>query len=356
MNLSNSRREYRRQIFWKRAILLCAIVAAPTALAISVSLGVVRIPLGEIVAILLGRTTDGPNEAIVLSSRLPQALTAFLAGAGLASIGAAMQATLRNPLSSPFTLGVSSAAAFGAACVVVLGAGRFAAFDAASARVGIPCASVSLGAFASSLLATAPILFLSGRSRVKTETIVLIGVALSSFFGAGIMLLQYVAEEQQLAALVYWTFGDAARGTWPIVAALGVLVPALGFWHWTQSWNYNALALGEETARGLGVSVFRVRTATMFFASLATSVLVASIGIVGFVGLVVPHLARLLVGADNRYSGPTAFFLGGILLLVSDAAARLVLAPRLMPVSILTAFVGAPVFLFMLLKRNELEG
>ncbi|MCF0234426.1 MAG: iron ABC transporter permease, partial [Thermoguttaceae bacterium] len=269
--------------------------------------------------------------------------------------GAAMQATLRNPLCSPFTLGTSSAAAFGAAAMVALAGARFAAFDVAVARVGIPCASISLGAFACCLAATGVILFLSGRTRIKAETILLVGVALNSFFSAGVMFLQYVADERQLATLVYWTFGDAARGTWPIVAVLGVVIPASGLWFWAQSWNFNALEFGEETARGLGVSARRVRCSTMVLASLTTAILVAALGIIGFVGLVAPRVARILVGADARRVVPASFLLGGVGLMAADLLARVVLAPRLTPVSIVTAMIGAPIFFAMLMKRSASE-
>lgn len=352
MNNPSLFENYRRYIGWKIFVLAISVLLVPLLLGVSISLGIVRIPFREIFFILSGMQTEGVNASIILQSRLPQALLALLAGAGLSITGTAMQAVLRNPLSSPFTLGISSAAAFGAACIVVFGGGKVVALDNTIMKFGFPYGSIALGAFVSSLLAAALILLLAGKKHIQTETIILTGVALSAFYGAGIMLLQYIAEEQQLAAMVYWTFGDTTRGTWPVIYTLSLLVPVFSIWYCLQGWNYNALSLGEETARGLGVSVRHVRGLTMFLASLLTAVLVASLGIIGFVGLVVPHLCRLLIGSDNRYVLPLSFFLGANLLLVSDTAARLLLAPRLMPVSILTAFIGAPIFLLMLLKRR----
>ncbi|MDO5581976.1 MAG: iron ABC transporter permease [Planctomycetia bacterium] len=343
---------YRRYIGWKLFVLALSILLVPILLCFSISMGVVRIPWSVIFSVLSGMKPESTEASILLQSRLPQALIALLAGSGLSITGTAMQAVLRNPLSSPFTLGISSAAAFGAAAVVVFGGGRIAVLDNAIMKFGFPYGSIALGAFVCSLFTAGLILLLSGKKHIKTETILLVGVALSAFYGAGIMLLQYIAEEQQLAAMVYWTFGDTQRGTWPMIFALSLLVPLFSAWYCLQSWNYNALSLGEETARGLGVAVRRVRGLTMFLASLLTAVLVASLGIIGFVGLVVPHLCRLLIGSDNRFVLPLSFFLGGSLLLLSDTAARLVLAPRLLPVSILTAFIGAPIFLLMLLKRK----
>ncbi len=344
--------KYRRYVGWKIFLLTVSILLVPVLLGVSISLGIVSIPLKEIFFILIGIETDGTNASIIIQSRLPQALIALLAGAGLSITGTAMQAVLRNPLSSPFTLGISSAAAFGAACMVVFGGGRIAYLDNIVTQFGFPYSSIALGAFACSFLTALLILLLAGRKHIKAETIILTGVALSSFYGAGIMLLQYIAEEQQLAAMVYWTFGDTQRGTWPIIGVLVFIVPIIAVWYFLQGWNYNAMSLGEETARGLGVAVHRVRGFTMLLGALVTSILVASLGIIGFVGLVVPHLCRLLIGSDNRYVLPLSFFLGAGLLLVSDTAARLILAPRLMPVSILTAFIGAPIFLFLLLKRG----
>ncbi|MDD3585994.1 MAG: iron ABC transporter permease [Thermoguttaceae bacterium] len=351
-NQSSPLEKYRRYVGWKLFIIITSIVLVPILLCVSVSLGVVRISVCEIVSTLLGMNSESVQASIILQSRLPQALIALLAGAGLSITGTAMQAVLRNPLSSPFTLGISSAAAFGAACVVVFGGGKVVWLDNTIMKLGLPYGSIAFGAFVCSVLTAGLILLLAGKKHIKAETIILTGVALSAFYGAGIMLLQYIAEEQQLAAMVYWTFGDTQRGTWSMIYILAILVPAFSIWYCLQGWNYNAMSLGEESARGLGVSVRRVRGMTMFLASLLTAILVASLGIIGFVGLVVPHLCRLLIGSDNRFVLPLAFFLGGNLLLISDTTARLVLSPRLMPVSILTAFIGAPIFLLMLLRRS----
>ena len=307
---------------------------------VALSTGVAELSWKAMWLVLTGQDTTSSTARILLHSRLPQALTAILAGSGLALCGMVMQAVLRNPLSSPFTLGISSAAAFGAALVVLFGGDS------------LPCGSVTMGAFISSILATIFILCLSGKRHIRTETIILVGVALSSFYSAGMMVLQYIADEQQLAAMVYWSFGDTQRGTMPMIGVTGLAVGLAGIFFLSQSWNYNAILLGEEFARGLGVNVRWVRGVTMLISSLLTSILVATLGIIGFVGLVVPHLSRLILGADHRYGLPFAILLGGLLLLVSDTLARTVLMPRLIPVSIVTAFLGSPIFLVMLLRRR----
>ncbi|MBE6426403.1 MAG: iron ABC transporter permease [Planctomycetaceae bacterium] len=320
-----------RRVLW----ILISVLMLPVIFTICIHLGSARLSLWDL---------DAAGKAILFNSRIPQAFTAILAGAGLSVTGASMQAVLRNPLSSPFTLGVSSAAAFGAALAVICGG------------MAVSAIQVTFGAFLSALLAVLLILLLAAKRSVRPETIILIGVALSAFYSAGIMLMQYIADEQQLASIVYWSFGDTQRGTWPTICVLAVLVPLAGAWFMLQSWKFNALSLGEETARGLGVPTRRIRLSVMVLGSLLTAILTAALGIIGFVGLVVPHLCRLLVGEDYRFVLPLSFFSGAILLLVSDTAARLVLAPRLMPVAILTAFIGAPLFLLMLIQLANRKG
>ncbi|MDO4569852.1 MAG: iron ABC transporter permease [Planctomycetia bacterium] len=320
-----------RRVVW----IIAAALLLPIVFLVCISQGAMRISLWNL---------DATGRTVLFHSRIPQALTAILAGAGLSVTGAAMQAVLRNPLSSPFTLGVSSAAAFGAALSVVCG-------GTAISAVWVTC-----GAFASALFAVVLILLLAAKRTIRPETIILIGAALSAFYSAGIMLLQYVADEQQLASIVYWSFGDTQRGSWHVIAFLAILVPIIASWFARQSWKFNALSLGDETALGLGVRTRKVRLVTMILGSLLTAVLTAALGIIGFVGLVVPHLSRLIVGEDYRFVLPVSFFVGAILLLISDTAARMVLAPRLMPVAILTAFIGAPLFLLMLIQLANRRG
>ncbi len=349
--------EYRRYVGRKLLLLVGMLVLLPFAFLYAISRGPVEIPWAEVLRILLGAPAGEISESnirIVYYSRLPQILAAMLAGAGLAISGATMQAVLRNPLCSPFTLGISSAAAFGAALVVFLHGGTVVVAGKAASTAAWPVGSVSAGAFLSSLLATALILVLSGRRSMKPETIVLIGVALGSFYGAGIMLLQYFADEQQLAAMVYWTFGDTQRATWASLGWIATFVFVSIIYFLSQSWNYNALALGEENAKALGVPVRRLRLGTMLLSSLLTAVLVASLGIIGFVGLVVPHLVRLAIGSDNRFVLPCSVVCGALLLLVSDTLAMTAISGRIVPVSIWTAFLGAPIFLLMLLKRRDI--
>ena len=325
----------------------------PAALVVSVAVGAVSIPLTETWAIICGANTEPRLVRIIMDIRLPQALAAIIAGAGLAISGATMQGVLRNPLCAPFTLGISGAAAFGAALMLFLGGGQVVMMDNTMAGSGFSQGAIALGAFLWAMLATAVILLVGRLHGSRSETIILIGIALQSLFSAGLMFLQYLSDDARLAAIVFWTFGDTARATWQGIGLMILCVVPVSLYFMSQSWNYNTLAFGEETAMGLGVPVRRLRVTTMLLASFLTAVLVSLLGIIGFVGLVVPHIARLFVGSDNRFLLPFSLVSGGLLLLIADTAARLMLAPRVLPVSILTAFIGVPVLLLLVLNRRS---
>jgi iron complex transport system permease protein len=199
-------------------------------------------------------------------------------------------------------------------------------------------------------LAASLVIIAVARMRGATpEVMVLCGVALGALFTAGSMFLQYFADDVQLAAMVFWTFGDVGRAGWREVGILfAVVVPSIIYFSLNR-WRYNAIDAGDETARGLGVRVSRVRLAGMLVASLLTATIVSFLGVIGFVGLVCPHIVRRIIGDDHRFLLPASCLVGAALLLASDMAARLVLAPHVLPVSILTAMLGAPAFLSMLI-------
>ncbi|MDR3110911.1 MAG: iron ABC transporter permease [Planctomycetaceae bacterium] len=351
--MSNLTETYTRSNTYKTAMLIIVTVAVPVMLCVSISVGAASVPLRETVLILCGFESQERFVRIIMNIRLPQALAAILAGAGLSIAGATMQGVLRNPLASPFTLGISNAAAFGAALMLLIGGGRVIAQDNTLTSPGLSQHWIAMGAFIACVLTSVMILALSRLRGSRSETILLLGVAFSSLFSAGLMFMQYVADESRLAAIVYWTFGDTTRATWNTIGLMVVCIVPVSVYFLSQAWNYNALVFGEETAQGLGVPVLRLRMLTMILASLLTALLVSLLGIIGFVGLVVPHLSRLFVGSDNRFLLPFSLVFGALLLLVADTAARLLLEQRTLPVSILTAFIGVPVFLSLLLGRRN---
>jgi len=316
----------------------------------SISVGAVTIPLKEVLQTLMGQSVSPRWDSIIWNIRLPQALAAIVAGARLSVSGVVMQSILRNPLGSPFTLGISNAGAFGAAVsVIILGTGKMQSTVAQAILINNPYLT-TIVAFLFCLLATGIILLISRIRGASPEVMVLAGVALSSLFTAGTMFLQYFADDTQLAAVVFWTFGDLGRVNWLELEIMTVIVSLAVIFFIANCWNYNAIDAGDETAKGLGVNVERIRLIGMVIAALVSAVVVAFLGVIGFVGLICPHMVRRLIGDDQRYLIPGSIVLGGILLLVSDTAARLIISPYVLPVSVLTAFMGAPTFIYLLIR------
>jgi iron complex transport system permease protein len=261
-----------------------------------------------------------------------------------------IQSLLRNPLASPFTLGISGASAFGAAlAIVVFGAGSSYAGSNDMATISNPY-FLATSAFLCSLIGVAVILSLSRYRGAGPEIIILAGIIISSLFGAGISAMQYFADSVQLASIVFWTFGDLGRANWEnIIILLAVVLISLSFFV-QNTWNYKALQSGDEYAKSLGINVKRVRLLGMVVASLATAVVVSFYGVIAFVGLVVPHIIRRIIGGDEQFLIPASALFGGLFMLASDTLARTIIAPVVLPVGILTSFLGAPLFLFLLVK------
>ena len=318
----------------------------------AIAAGPVHIPVLDVIAVLAGGGS-GTHRTIIWQIRLPQALAAVVAGAGLSVAGAAMQNVLRNPLGSPFTLGISQAAAFGAAfAIVFLGVGGTARGDDYTVLINNPYV-ITTSAFLWSLVSTAVILALVRYKRATPETMILTGVAMGSLFTASLSLVQYFARDVEVAAIVFWTFGDVARATWSDLAVMTAATVLGSVYFVKNSWNYNALNSGDETAESLGVNVARLRVGGMLVASLVTAFIISFVGIIGFVGLVVPHIVRKAIGGDERFLMPVSCVVGAALLLASDTVARLVIAPVVLPVGILTSFVGAPMFIYLVVRGRD---
>jgi iron complex transport system permease protein len=342
--------QYTRYIGHKTVFIGGSFLVLIAAVLVSIAQGAAGIPLGGVVRSLIGAGADHRYDIIIWNIRLPQALSAVAAGAGLAVAGAVMQSILRNPLGSPFTLGISQAAAFGAAlAVMVLDAGVMTSTQVGAVTISEPFLTTAT-AFAFCLVAAAVIIAVSRLRGASPETMILTGVALGALFTAGTMFLQFFADDVQLAAMVFWTFGDVGRASWSELGLFSAVTALATLYFIVNGWNYNAVDAGDETAQGLGVRVERIRLLGMLVASLVTAVIVAFLGIIGFVGLVCPHMVRRLIGGDHRFLLPATVVAGGLLLLVSDTVARLILAPHLLPVSILTAFMGAPAFIYLLIR------
>ena len=316
---------------------------------VSMLMGPSNIGFKDMVNVFTGKG-ERVDTQILLHLRLPRILAAILSGLALSVAGAVMQSILRNPLGSPFTLGISNAAAFGAAfAVIILGAGSMQSGGSDSVLINNPYL-ITLSAFIWSLAACFLIMLVARMRGATPENMILTGIIASSLFMALTTGLQYVADDIELAAIVFWTFGDLSKGGWrELVIQAVILLPVLVYF-FRNSWNYNALDSGDETAQSMGVNIYRLRMRGMIIASLATASVVSFYGIIAFVGLVVPHIVRRLIGSDERYLLPGAALTGAAFMLICDILARTVISPLILPVGILTSIVGAPLFIFLLVK------
>ncbi len=293
------------------------------------------------------------SSLIVWHIRLPRIIAAVIAGAGLAAAGAVMQCVLKNPLASPFTLGISHGAAFGAAfAIVFLKAGEI--HSANTDAVLITSSYLTpFAAFIGSLAGVLIILLLAKWRNLTPSAVILSGIAMGSLFIAGTTMIEYFANDMEVASIVFWTFGDIGRATWKQIGVMGLIIFPSLIYFLLNRWNYNALNSGEEVAKGLGVSTQRVRLTGMIVSSLVVSVIVAFLGIIGFIGLVAPHSARRVIGNDHRFLIPITALSGSLLLLCADTAARNLISPVILPVGVITSFMGAPLFIYILARKRR---
>ncbi len=309
---------------------------------VAVQLGVLKVSLGELF-----------SNTVLWNIRLPRITSALLVGAALGISGAVMQCTLRNPLASPFTLGISSGAAFGAAVAIVFfGAGQLNRTGLTGIVIDNPY-SISAFAFLFALGAVFVILALVRIKQITPTAMILTGVAMSSFFQASTMLIQLFAEDVKVAAVVFWTFGDVGRTNWGEIAIMGVAFLLIFGYFLRRRWELNIMLGGDDTAKSLGVEPSRFRLEVMVLASLLTALSVSFSGIIGFVGLIAPHAVRLVAGADHRFLIPYSALLGALVLLLSDTVGRMVISPAVIPVGIITAFLGVPIFLYLLIRGGS---
>ncbi|MFW5679489.1 MAG: FecCD family ABC transporter permease [Pseudomonadota bacterium] len=329
----------------RRAMVALVLVGLLLAVLFGLGAGAVAVPPLAVVEALLGTGSDPVAASVVLDLRLPRILTGLLVGAALAVAGAAMQGLFRNPLADPGLVGVSSGAALGAVVVIV-----------ALGEAWAPLRPLLLpfAAFTGALIATLVVQRLATyEGRTTTALLLLAGIAINSIVGAALGLAAFFSTDQQLRDLTFWTLGSLAgtdpRALWPaaILMALAILgLPLLAR-------VLDACLLGEREAGHLGIDVERSKLVLIALVALGTGAAVAACGIIGFVGLVVPHLARLLVGADHRWLMPVSAILGAALLLTADIGARLLVLPAELPIGILTTALGGPFFLALLLANRR---
>lgn len=342
---------YNRYIRRKRLILFVTFILMIFFALFAMSVGSIRLSFPDILKTLTGQG-DQLSNTTIWQIRLPRVLAAILVGAALSSAGTAMQCVLRNPLASASTLGVSQGAAFGAALgIVVFGGGVVNSANATSAITINNPYIVTFCAFVFGSVSTLIVIIISRFKRnIGPAGLVLAGVALSSLFGGGSTLLQYFTDDTKLGAIVFWTFGNLGSANYRELLVLFIALSLTMVYFMFNRWNYNAMESGADTAKSLGVNTRSVMLVSMAFCSLLSAIAVSFVGIISFVGLVAPHIMRRLVGNDYRYLLPSSAIAGSLLLILADTFGRSIVAPVILPIGALTAFLGAPMFLFLLFK------
>ena len=350
--LSPDQQSYRKKNVKNLCVILGLAVLTFLLLLISLNVGQSKMSFAESVRAFFG-VGDDVYVSIIRYVRLPRILAAIVVGFGLAIAGHILQTTLKNPLASPSTLGVSNAAAFGANLAIVLGAGTIAGASSSTVlNVNNPYV-VAVAAFLFSFGTVLFILFIAQFRKFSPVTVVLLGVAFGAIFTALTTFLQYISDEQTLAAAVYWSFGDLARANYVKIAVMAACVFPSFIVFFALRWKYNALSSGEEGAKSLGVRLSALRLTSLLLSSLVTAVCVSFVGVIGFVGIVCPQLLKRVVGADTRFLLPASGLAGSALLLLSDTIARVVVPGMNLPVGAVTAILGAPIFIYVLLRRDK---
>ncbi|MEX2249505.1 MAG: iron ABC transporter permease [Parvibaculum sp.] len=341
---SRPSRALRRPAILGGLALLLALAAL-----LSLATGAMPLAVGDVLRALFGLDVDAQSAAVITMIRLPRMLLAIIVGAALAGAGAALQGLFRNPLADPSLIGVSSGAALGAVTVIVLGGAVVAILPFAASPLLLPFAAFLGGLGATFVMQR---LAQSG-GQAATATLLLAGIAINAMAGAATGVLVYVSNDTQLRDFTFWSMGSLAAGGWqgftiaapPIAAALAAIV--------VSARALDAMLLGEREALHLGVPVQRLKNVVMVASALAVGSAVAVSGIIGFVGIVVPHLVRMIAGPDHRIVLPGSILAGAALLLVADMVARVVVAPAELPIGLVTSALGSPFFLWLLVRRRR---
>ncbi|MDH2325550.1 iron ABC transporter permease [Cereibacter sp. SYSU M97828] len=336
---------YRLLVLRRQAILAALAVLLVLSFCADLALGPARYGLGQVVGALISPgSVDDQLRVILWDIRMPVALMAVIVGASLSIAGLQMQTILNNPLASPFTLGISAGAGFGAALALAFGV---ALFPFAVDYV------IPINAFLMAMLTALAIYGLSLRRGVSSETIVLLGIALVFIFNALMSLIQFFASQQAVAAVVFWTMGSLTKATWPKVwislAILAASVPLLA----RRGWSLTSMRLGDAKAESMGVNLRTLRLEVLVIVSLLASVSVSFVGTIGFIGLVGPHVARMLLGEDQRFLLPGAALSGALILSVGSILSKIIIPGTVIPIGIVTSIVGIPFFLYLILSRRS---
>lgn len=334
---------WRRLAARRMGALTLGIAALLAMVTLDIATGPAMLSPGAVARSVLGLSDDAMVNTIVWSIRLPVALMAVVVGAALGLTGAVMQTVLNNALASSHTVGISAGAGFGAALVIVLGP---------VLPLG-ESAAVPLSAFLFASLACGFVWALGGRRGATAETLVLAGISQMFLFQALLSLLQFMASPEALQQIVFWLFGSLQRASWGKLAVVAAILAAALPFLARDAWALTALRLGEERAAALGIGVRALRLRALAFVALVTGAAVAFVGTIGFIGLVAPHVARLLIGEDQRWLLPGAALFGALLLSAASVASKTISPGALFPIGIVTALVGVPFFAWLVLSARR---
>ncbi|WP_019178430.1 FecCD family ABC transporter permease [Methanomassiliicoccus luminyensis] len=351
----------RKRVTFILFLLALTVIASVAALGI----GSVDIPVTDTLRVighaLFPSHIEGPERewysAIILNSRMPRVFMAVITGLSLAMSGVIMQGILRNPLVSPFTLGVSSAASFGAAMALVYAPMMFGAVYYESATfLGQPIAVKNLllilFSFLFGLGSVGLVLLISKRGDVSRSTMILSGVVISYLFQAGISFAKYISNDDALREITLWLMGGMWGVTWgSVIMLLPIVVVCFGLME-KLTVDINTLSTGDEVASSLGISVNKLRTSGLVLSALVSSACLAFTGIIGFIGLMAPHICRRFIGNDNRYLLPASALMGALILLISDTVARMIISPSQLPVGVIMYIIGGIFFIWLVTRKN----
>ena len=291
---------------------------------------------------IIGNIENKTYDYIITELRLPRIVTGIIAGAGLAVAGVAMQSILKNPLADPYTTGVSSGAGFGATMAITMGAsvttGQYA---------------IVINAFIFSLIPTIVILSVAKMKNASPTVMIMAGIAVMYIFNAMTTVMKLWADPNDLAAVFQWQVGTLSSADWPDIYLMLPATLAGVIAVWILSKKLNVLATGDESAKALGVDADQLRMICMILVALISATIVSFTGLIGFVGLVAPHVVRLFIGSDNRYLVPASALFGSALLITADLVGRTIIAPTVLQVGVITAFLGGPLFLWLIVRRKE---
>lgn len=338
---NNYKHIIKRRLFWLAILLLATVLS----FLVDLSLGYSRIGLSDFFLSLFNlKHFDAIDLAIIWDFRLPQAVIVLLVGAALGLAGAEMQTVLNNPLASPFTLGVSHAASFGASLAFVMNV----------SLLGLSAKWLVAGnAFIFALIATMLLDVLARWRQASTNIIVLFGIAIGFTFSALTSLLQYIADSDQLQSIVFWSMGSVTRIDWQDIAILAVALLLAFPFSMLSAWKLTALRLGEDRAASFGINIKRLRLASLFRISVLSGLAVAFVGTIGFVGLVGPHIARMLFGEDHRFYLPASAIASALILSVASIVSKNMIAGVIIPIGIITSLIGIPFFLAIIIRTTS---